>query len=316
MIRKIIKRIDWIAFIASGLSIVAFGVWCAKMPADIVIGVCFASGVWLAVINGMFKEYIYEYRKLNKALDKERMEEFKRFMVEYRESYDSAPEEALIPEEDDDEISVSADSALIQSNIPYGDIHEFLQRNGLPLNVTCENLYISDKGRVNTEINGESIWKDLSDEDFLSWRKVCYYDEDVAKKDLLIKYFGFEIMAAASKSLPEKDDYTQYIIPDGIEMQSAEVYVDYRHSCSVSAIINGHYEKYKLGYRDILAYFEVDEKGKRTFSVMPEQLMMKYICLEGHLQHDEDISDANSSKIVDPGSEGIEGESNRRGFYR
>ena len=62
--------------------------------------------------------------------------------------------------------------------------------------------------------------------------------------------------------------------------------------------------------------FEVDEKGERTFSVMPEQLMMKYICLEGHLQHDEDISDANSSKIVDPGSEGIEGESNRRGFYR
>jgi len=135
MIRKIIKRIDWIAFIASGLSIVAFGVWCAKMPADIVIGVCFASGVWLAVINGMFKEYIYEYRKLNKALDKERMEEFKRFMVEYRESYDSAPEEELIPEEDDDEISVPADSALIQSDIPYGDIREFLQRNGLPLNV-------------------------------------------------------------------------------------------------------------------------------------------------------------------------------------
>lgn len=107
MIRKIIKRIDWIAFIASGLSIVAFGVWCAKMPADIVIGVCFASGVWLAVINGMFKEYIYEYRKLNKALDKERMEEFKRFMVEYRESYDSAPEE------DDEDISDANSSKIV-----------------------------------------------------------------------------------------------------------------------------------------------------------------------------------------------------------
>ena len=190
------------------------------------------------------------------------------------------------------------------NNTPFSDIRDFLSACGLPLNVICDGIYISDEGRINTVINGKSLWKDLTDEEFIHLRRLNYSQREQYKRDLLIKYFGKEIMAAASEDTPSKEDYTQ---------------------CTISGFVNGEHKEYSLDYADILAFFEVNEKGERTFRVLPENLMVKYYQKYDFLPEDNEIvipEEFNHEDIstLPDSDEGVtsepDQETRRRGFHR
>lgn len=211
------------------------------------------------------------------------------------------------------------------NNTPFSDVREFLSTCGLPLNVMCDGIYISDEGRINTVVNGNSLWKDLTDEEFIHLRRLNYDQRKQYKRDLLIKYFGKEIMAAASENTPSKEDYTQYVVPDNIEIKSAEVFVSEHHHCTINGFVNGEHKEYSLDYADILAFFEVNEKGERTFRVLPENLMVKYYQKHDLLQEDnetvitEEFNHEDISTLPDS-DEGVtsepEQETRHRGFHR
>ena len=211
------------------------------------------------------------------------------------------------------------------NNTPFSDIRDFLSACGLPLNVICDGIYISDEGQINTVINGKSLWKDLTDEEFIHLRRFNYSQREQYKRDLLIKYFGKEIMAAASENPPSKVDYTQYVVPDNMEIKSAEVFVNEHHHCTISGFVNGEHKEYSLDYADILAFFEVNEKGERTFRVLPENLMVKYYQKYDFLPEDnetvipEEFNHEDISTLPDS-DEGVTSEPDqeirRRGFHR
>lgn len=194
------------------------------------------------------------------------------------------------------ETSSVKDAIFETPNTPFYECRDFLRKNGLPLNVLITTPYLSN-GDISIYINNRRYEKFLYYGDLLKYREAGYLQRDNLLEGFIVDYFGDEITKASNTYLP-KTDYSQYVIPEDTIIESAQILLGCFHQCLLTGTVNGEHKEYLLEYSDILAFYEVNKNGERTYRVTPEQLLVKYMLeheVEPVYDDEEDVVETSPS---------------------